>query len=128
MKKKNKVTLFSKIWKYGKRGCTQREKYLDLPDGINVTDDCVCAQICAFKDTNEVMVYNLHYPDDEVNNWGEFMYLHELPMTCLKAVVAVIDNLGKQTAPKYNPLGNYNPLSDIEALAELKRKLEEDDD
>lgn len=123
--RKNSTSVFSKIWKYGKRGCTQRERYLDLPDGINVTDDCVCAQICAFKDTNEVMVYYLHYPEDTYDNWGEFVYLHELPMKCLKTIMEFIENVGS-TRKKYNPLG-YDVLSDLEALADLKRKLEETD-
>lgn len=109
--RRNNTSVFSKIWKFGKRGCTAREKYLDLPDGIRVPneEDCVCAQICAFKDTNEVMVYNLHYPDDDAENWGEFVYLHELPMKCLKTILDFIDRLG-----------------DLEALAELKRKMEGD--
>lgn len=86
MVKKNS-TLFQEVWKNGIRGCTKREKYVDLPDGIRIDEDCICAQICAFKDTNELMVYVLHYPDDEVDNWGEFLYLHELPMRCVREIL-----------------------------------------
>ena len=88
---KSKTSIFSRIWNRGLRGCTNRERYIDLPDGIHVTVDCICAQICAFKDTNEVMVYVLHYPDDEVDNWGEFMYLHELPMNCVHSIIDFLD-------------------------------------
>ena len=123
--KKNNTSVFSKVWKFGKRGCTERERYVDLPDGIKVPleEDCICAQICAFKDTNEVMVYYLHYPDDDCNNWGEFVYLHELPMKCLKAILDFIESLGS-TKRKYSLLG-YDVLSDLDALADLKRKLQE---
>jgi hypothetical protein len=119
--KRDNTSVFSKVWKFGKRGCTAREKYLDLPDGIRVPneEDCVCAQICAFKDTNEVLVYNLHYPDDEVNNWGEFVELHELPMKCLKTILDFINGLGSTKR-------DCNVLGALEALEELKRKMEWD--
>ena len=71
------------------------------------------------------MVYYLHYPEDTYDNWGEFVYLHELPMKCLKTIMEFIENVGN-TRKKYNPLG-YDVLSDLEALADLKRKLEETD-
>ena len=119
--RRNNTSVFSKIWKFGKRGCTTRERYLDLPDGIRVPneEDCVCAQICAFKDTNEVMVYILHYSDDEKDNWGEFVYLHELPMKCLKTILDFIDRLG-------NAKRDYNVIGVLELLEELERKMEWD--
>jgi len=115
----SKTSIFSKIWKYGKRGCTQRERYLDLPSGIRVASDCICAQICAFKDTKEVMVYVLYNPESPSDNYGEFEYLHDLPMKCVKCIITFIEGLGVAKT-------GYNPLADLDALAELKRKLEED--
>ena len=117
--RRNNTSVFSKIWKFGKRGCTAREKYLDLPDGIRVPneEDCVCAQICAFKGTNDVWVYNLHYPGDEVDNWGEFVELHELPMKCLKTILDFIDGLGSTKR-------DDNVLDNLRALTELKYEID----
>lgn len=86
--KRSKTSIFSCIWKSGIEGCSKRERYIDLPDNIaKVSKDCICAQICAFNDTGEVIVYILHYPESESDNWGEFVYLSDLPMKCVEDIL-----------------------------------------
>lgn len=121
----NKDSLFEKIWAYGKEGCTCNEHYLDLPDGINVGDDCVCAQVCAYKVENEVLVYVLNDADNDEECWGEFKELWELPIDCLKAVIFAIENYGK-SENVVNCCGggmfNYDVLEELNELCSLRDK------
>lgn len=89
-------SLFNKVRKNGEKGFSE-EKYLDLPDGINISDTITCAQVSAFEyeheNGTEFLVYVLHNFEDEIECWGEFVRLDELPIECIKKIIEFIEEL-----------------------------------